>query len=204
MTQISSTTATIAAGATATAALTASNSAGVATCPALPAGEEIYDLMPPQSLAYPWWSLVAQALAAVAVFYLLWLFYRWLTQPVVKLRQPVRQSPQKQAFRAIERLKLSPVWEQRQLKEICETLAQILKSYARDAFAIGMGEPATTDELLNSLQSGKISGAVYGQIKDLLMVCDQIKYTGLEFHKKTQEELIEDLRQLISLEGWKK
>ena len=53
----------------------ASASVNVASMPALPPGEEIYDLMGTQSMDYPWLSLFGQILLVVICLYLLWLFY---------------------------------------------------------------------------------------------------------------------------------
>ncbi|HPT47713.1 MAG TPA: hypothetical protein PLM07_17680, partial [Candidatus Rifleibacterium sp.] len=94
--------------------LNASATVAVASMPALPPGEEIFDLMPPQGMAYPWLQLLWQAAGVVLAFWLLWLFYRWLTEPVPRTVRVLNQNPQKLALRAIERLKLSPVWQQRQ------------------------------------------------------------------------------------------
>lgn len=204
MTRTGRTTEMLAAAATAPVAVVSTSSSDIATFPALPIGEEIYDLLPPKALAHPWFSLIMQTLLVVLAFYLLWLFYCWLTRPAIRVRQPIQQSPQKQAFRAIERLKLSPVWEKRQFKEICETLAQILKNYTKDQFNLGIGEASTTDELLNVLQQQSILSVVYDQIKDLLLACDQIKYAGLERHEKTPEELMSVLLNLVKETRWLK
>lgn len=183
--------------------LFAAASVATASLPTLPPGEEIYDIMPPQGLQYPWWELVVQTLLVVAIFYLLWLFYCWLTMPVVRERKPVVQSPKKQAQRAIARLKLSPVWQQRQLKEICEIFASILKTYAREGFGIGIGAAATTDEFMAGLR-GRVMKEVVSEAGELLMICDQIKYCGLERHEKTPEDLLKMLEKLIVKEEWQK
>lgn len=183
--------------------LNATGTAVIASYPALPPGEEIYDLMPPQTLNYPWWQLVLQVATVVMVFYLLWLFYRWITSPVVRQRKAIVQSPQKQALRAIERLKLSPVWQQRHLKEICEILPGILKTYAHDGFGLGIGAAATSDELMRSLLNGRIANSICSEIKELVTACDLIKYAGVVEYKKSPDELLAMLHKLVVREGWK-
>lgn len=185
-------------------AVFAAGTVATASLPTLPPGEEIYDIMPPHGLQYPWWELIAQVLVVVGVFYVLWLFYRWLTMPVIRERKPMVQSPQKQAQRAIARLKLSPVWQQRQLKEICEVFASILKTYAREGFGLGIGAAATTDEFMASLQGGRVMKQIVADARELLFVCDQIKYTGQEQHEKTPEDLVEILQSLVLKEEWRK
>lgn len=183
--------------------LNASGTALVASAPALPSGDEIYDLMPPHALSYPWGELLLQVAAVIIVFYLLWMFYSWLTAPVVRPRRAVIQSPRKLAQRAIERLRLSPVWQERQQKEICETLAGILKTYAREGFDLGIGAPATSDEFMQSLISGKVALAVRSEAKELMRVCDLIKFSGDTAVEKSQEELLDMLSALVNREDWR-
>ncbi|PKL43560.1 MAG: hypothetical protein CVV42_20060 [Candidatus Riflebacteria bacterium HGW-Riflebacteria-2] len=170
--------------------------------PALPPGEEIYDLMPVHNVGFPILSVIWQALAVVAFFWLLWLFYRWLTTPVQRTRRRLDLSPQQMALRAIARLERSPVWQQRQMKEICENIAGILKTYAHDAYSIGIGAAATTDELLDSFRHGGISGLVFARSRDLLNNCDQIKFTGAQADRSLADEMLDELKQLVTREGW--
>jgi hypothetical protein len=170
----------------------------------LPYGEEIFDLMAPQHLPYPWLSLVFHVLAFVFAFYLIWFFYRWLTAPVARTKRNLSQSPQKSARRAIERLKLSPIWEEKKNKEICEVIASILKNYANEAFAIGIGAASTTDELLDDLRNSRIDNRIYTDIKRLLLACDQIKYAGIREPERSPDELVELLSGLVAEPGWKR
>lgn len=188
----------------ATVATGAVSPAENATMPPLLPGEEIYDILPGRALPYPWLEFIGYTIAFVAVFYLLRAFYLWLTAPVVRERRIIQQSPQKMALRAIERLKLSPVWQQGQLKEIAETIAHILKDFALEEHQIGLGAPATTDELLQSLQSSRVKAEIYTDIKDLMSDCDRIKYTGSVILSRTPEDLLVLLKQIIMLPGWKK
>ncbi len=182
--------------------LNASATAAVASASALPPGEEIFDLMPPQSLPFPIWQLLIQTATVVLAFWLLWLFYRWLTAPVQRTRVIVKQSPQRLALRAIERLKLSPVWHQRQMKEICETLAAVLKNYAHDGCRIGYGVAATSDELLDSMAAAKVSSEIMKSAGEFLDICDRIKFTGKADLEISPELLVEKLMLIVNHRGW--
>jgi len=184
--------------------LNASATVAVASMPALPPGEEIFDLMPPQGMAYPWLQLLWQAAGVVLAFWLLWLFYRWLTEPVPRTVRVLNQNPQKLALRAIERLKLSPVWQQRQLKEICETLAGVLKTYARQAYKIGLGASSTSDELLDSFDRQPVSDEVVSRVRQFLDTCDRVKFTGVAVVGVVPEDLADQLSGLVMHQGWLK
>lgn len=182
--------------------LNATAPAVVASAALLPPGEEIFDIRPAVQIPWPWWETALEVFSIVLLFWLLWLFYRWLMAPVTRVQRQVVQSPQKQALRAIERLKLSPVWENRQMKEVCETLAVILKTYAHEAFNLGTGASSTTDELFVTLDRSTIAGDVYGQIRELLIACDLVKFTGREAGDVDPEVLLAILAHLVRLEAW--
>lgn len=182
--------------------LNATAPAMVASSALLPPGEEIFDIRPAIQVAWPWWETALEAFAVVLIFWLVWLFYQWLMTPVTRVQRKIVQSPQKQALRAIERLKLSPVWEHRQMKEICETLAVILKIYSHEAFNLGQGASSTTDELFMTLDRSTIAGDVYGQIRELLLACDLVKFTGKDGADIDPELLLATLTKLIRREAW--
>ena len=171
--------------------------------PALPPGEEIYDLMPVHSVGIPILPILGQALLVVAAFWLLWLFYRWLTTPVQRPRRKLELSPQQMALRAIARLERSPVWQHRQMKEICESVAAILKTYAHDAWAIGIGAAATTDEFLESFRHHGMATSIFARSRDLLNDCDQIKFAGIDGDPDMAAGMLNELKQLVTQEGWK-
>ena len=192
------------ASSTAAAAASASASSNVASIPALPPGEEIYDLMGSQSMEYPWMNLIGQIALVALCLYLIWLFYSWLTAPVERKRVPIVQSPETQALRAIKRLKLSEIWEKRNIKSICENVAAILKNYALDAYKIGIGAAATTDEFVVDIINEKVRNEITSKIREMLDYCDEIRYTGINNESVKQEELVNSLEELINTRGWRK
>lgn len=167
----------------------------------LPPGEEIYDLMPVVTMSFPWWQYLLHALLWLMALWLLYRFYQWLIREPERVRQVIRQSPEKMAFRAIKRLQLSPVWEKRQMKEICETLVFILKSYLFERYEIGLGPAATSDEMLQSLADNKISPDLRHRVARLFETCDRVKFCG-ETSPESAEDLLETLYALIKAEGW--
>ena len=198
-------TTTIASSTIATATVSAaSGSVNIATAPALPPGEEIYDLMDTAKMGYPWLELFWEVAIAAIGLYLVWLFYSWLTAPVEKKRIAIVQSPETQALRAIKRLKLSKIWEDRDIKSICENVASILKNYTYDVYKIGIGSAATTDEFVPVLIDGGIKNSVIAQIKELLNHCDEIRYTGYSDDSVNQEILVDNLEKLVTMGEWRK
>ena len=189
---------------TAAVAASASATPNVASIPALPPGEEIYDLMGSQSMEYPCMSLIGQIALVALCLYLIWLFYSWLTAPVERKRVPIVQSPETQALRAIKRLKLSEIWEKRNIKSICENVAAILKNYALDAYKIGIGAAATTDEFVVDIINEKVRNEITSKIRKMLDYCDEIRYTGINNESVKQEELVNSLEELINTRGWRK
>ena len=185
-------------------AVSASASANIASAPALPPGEEIYDLMGSVTMNYPWLELLGEIAIAIVALVLIWLFYSWLTAPVERIRKPIVQSPETQAFRAIKRLKLSSIWEKRDLKSICENVASILKSYTYDVYKLSIGAAATTDEFIPALIDGSVKNDILSEIKEMLNYCDEVRYTGNSINGIEQEELVKKLENLINTKNWLK
>lgn len=204
---LSSETQNIIASATAsgTAGMNASESAGInatQTQQFPPMGEEIFDLMNTVKMQYPWGELLINITMTIIAIIVLYLFYCWLTKPVEKVRKPIIQSPHKQAERAITRMRLSPIWEQKNVKAICETIVAILKNYAKDEFHIGIGDAATTDEFIPVLIDAKVKNQIISEIRELLDYCDEARYTGVISNRKSPENLVETLEHLIDCGGW--
>ncbi|MEW6711666.1 MAG: hypothetical protein AB1403_17725 [Candidatus Riflebacteria bacterium] len=172
-----------------------------ADLPTLPPGEEIYDLMPPVTVPFPWFQLLSQIFFWAFILLVMYGFYRWLQKEPSRERIILRPDPEKMATRAIERLKLSPVWQKRQMKEICESLAAILKSYLFERYQIGIGVAATSDEMMASLvnSESELRRRACGLFDD----CDRVKFMGAQIDS-SPERLLEILTGLIKAEGWKK
>ena len=181
---------------------TATATTNIATAPALPPGEEIYDLMGSVNMSYPWLQLLGEIAIVIVCLFLLWLFYTWLTAPVERERKHIKQSPETQAVRAIKRLKLSSIWEQRDIKSICENVASILKNYTYDVYMLSIGAAATTDEFISALIDGEIKNNILAEIKEMLDFCDEVRYTGNTNQNISQEELVDKLENLINTRGW--
>lgn len=176
----------------------------VASFPALPPGEEIYDLMGSFTMSYPWLKLVGEIALIATGFVIIYLFYSWITTPVERKRKPIVQSPETQALRAIKRLKLSEIWEQHNTKAICENVAAIIKNYALDAYKVSIGAAATTDEFVYAIINAEIKNTVLSEIKEMLEYCDEVRYTGNYTERFSQEDLVKSLENLINIKGWTK
>ncbi len=183
------------------AAVATASVATATTLPPLPPGEEIYDLMPTLTMSLPWLSYLFKIFVVVLVIYCLYRLYIWMITEPIRVRPPLVVSPEKAAFRAIERLRLSPVWQQRQMKEICETLTFILKSYLFERYQVGLGPAATSDEFLRSLAEKNPAPELKKRVAELFAACDRVKFMG-ESSQIAAEDLLESVWQLIKSEGW--
>jgi hypothetical protein len=181
----------------------AAQALATASLPTLPPGEEIYDIKAPVIPGLPWGEWALQLVLFLLAAGLFVLIYRILTREPVKTRKKIVQSPQKQALRAVARLKLSPVWENRQMKEICENLVLILKNFIKDAQGIGLGAAATSDEMLMSLRENQISSQALKKIRELFSICDLIRYTGKQCEADA-DELAKIVEELVNHGGWEK
>lgn len=169
--------------------------------PALPPGEEIYDIRPPIGLPYPWAELALKAFLLILFLFLLYRIWNWLTAEPRRQPRVISQSPEKMALRAIKRLQLSPVWHERQMKEICETLVFILKDYLKEAHDVGLGAAATSDEMLSSLQSCKPPHGFVKKAAELFEICDRIKFTGQNYEADA-DKLVSKVKELVQNKGW--
>ncbi|GAB4276425.1 MAG: hypothetical protein Kow0029_18370 [Candidatus Rifleibacteriota bacterium] len=173
------------------------------TLPALPPGEEIYDLMSPVAMPYPWLTLVLKFILGLLALYIVYRFWNWIRIEPVRIRTRIIQSPEKLAERAIERLKLSPVWEKRQMKEICEALVVILKTYLHDAHGIGLGAAATSDEMIEAMRRQNVPSEALKKCSELFDICDRIKFTG-KVVEADAENLLAVVKELVSPGVWSK
>jgi hypothetical protein len=177
----------------------------VSSLPALPPGEEIYDLRGPVTVPFPW----AETILWYALLGgLVWLTYRlllWVTRPVAVLAPPPPPPPDplEEALKALQRLRASPIWEQAQVKDICEALPAILKQYLRDRFSLGLGPAATTDELLRDLRNESISAGITVLVADTMNLCDAVKYAKGNLGNLTLEDLLARTRDLIIRKDWR-
>lgn len=141
------------------------------------AGQEIFDLMPPAHVPLPWNEILFKLFLLIVCGYALIKTYKWFNSEEIKKRTPIRQSPKKMALRALKRLKLSPIWKNCQHKEICETLAMILKSFAQEQYPGNPGPSATTMEFISSLNSKSNTEEFKRECSRLLNEFDLIKYS---------------------------
>lgn len=178
--------------------------AASATPDLLPKGQEIFDLMPPHAMNTAWLAIISNSLLIILIVLLLNFFYYWLNKPISKSKRQIDASPKKMALRALKRLTLSPIWKNRQLKDICEVLAAILKNYIRDELMISIGSSATTDEFLSSLYNSSVKADLRKACSELLNECDFIKYSGKQSDSTEIELLLATVERLINIQEWTK
>lgn len=201
---LASTTENIIATTTSTANVASVTSVASQTPQLPPMGEEIFDILGTVGMSYPWLMLVGKIAMAAVCLCLVWLFYKWVTAPVKRVKKIIVQSPEVMAKRAIKRMKLSEIWENRNIKSICENIVAILKNYALDEYKLSIGAAATTDEFIPDLINGHVKNEVLSEVKLLLEYCDEVRYTGRENNSRTPESLVETLEKLIDIKGWRK
>jgi len=173
--------------------------------PVLPPGEEIYDLRSPAVVPYPWLETILWWAAIFATGFLAFRLLRWYFTPVPEkqLAPPPPPDPLEEALQALERLKLSPIWMESRLKDICEALSIILKNFLKERFSLGLGKAATSDELLSDLRDQNVNSEIFGAVSNLLEVCDGIKFAKGTLGNHTMESLFRMTRELIIRKDWR-
>lgn len=186
--------------------------AGVASASAslspLPPGEVIYGLKPPAAIPFDWWSLLVDV-------FLFW-FFVWLLFRIAswwRRRSEAREHAQaeervvdhrREALDALARLKSSPVWHEGRSKDICESLAGILKTFLHGRYSIGTGAAATTDELMRAFPEYHVPVPLYQETLSLLSHCDEVKYARGSLGALTLDELWSRFHALVAREDWRR
>lgn len=169
--------------------------------PVLPPGEEIYDITKPVSMPYPWLEKILVVLAYLIAIWVMYKMLKWLLTPAKRVKKELPPiDPLKAAMRSLIRLQKSPLWENGQVKDVCEQIVFILKSFIKLKYNIGLGAAATTDELLESLRKNIKNKSFISKTKDLLYFCDNIKYAKGELGSTTFSDLIKKTEVLLKWE----
>ncbi len=173
--------------------------------PALQPGEEIYDLRGPATVPYPWLEMIlwwAGVLFFLLVAYKLLL---WLQEPVPEKVPPPPPpvDPLEEALSALDRLKVSPIWQGGHVKDICEALAAILKTFLKERFSLGIGYASTSDELLSDLKDQNVQTSIFEAMQSLMSICDGIKFARGNLGSMTMDSLYNQTRQLIIRKDWR-
>ncbi|HPT48289.1 MAG TPA: hypothetical protein PLM07_20595, partial [Candidatus Rifleibacterium sp.] len=80
----------------------------------------------------------------------------------------------------------------------------VLKTYARQAYKIGLGASSTSDELLDSFDRQPVSDEVVSRVRQFLDTCDRVKFTGVAVVGVVPEDLADQLSGLVMHQGWLK
>lgn len=174
----------------------------------LPPGEVMYGLKPPAVIPFDWWSLLVD----VALF---WFFVWFLFKATAwwRRRSEARENPlqeeiavdhRQEALDALARLKSSPVWREGRSKDICESLAGILKTFLHGRYSIGTGAAATTDELMQAFPAYRVPVPLHQETLSLLAHCDEVKYARGSLEALTLDELWSRFHALVVREDWRR
>ena len=175
----------------------------IATLTPLSPGEEIYGITSPVSMSFPWLATIAEGIAWVLLVYISLKLLFWLLTPSKRKRKKLPPpDPQKEALKALERLKKSPIWTNFQDKDVCEKLTSILKVFLKKRFDLGLGVASTSDEIIETMYRQNISGNLIKFSQDLFGICDSIKYAKGELMHENYEELYEQVKSLLLREDW--
>ncbi|HOY68958.1 MAG TPA: hypothetical protein PLP29_18930 [Candidatus Ozemobacteraceae bacterium] len=176
--------------------------------PALPPGEEIYGLRGPAAVPFEWLPLLAKAAGLLVLCYLLHrLWRRWndVGEIIGKEKEkPVPVDHLMEALESLDRLRASPVWQEGRVKDICESLAGILKTFIHGRCGIGSGASATTDELGQALRGVRWADAASGEVLELLGLCDEVKFARGTLATTGCDGLWSRFRNLIQREVWRR
>ncbi|HEY9069796.1 MAG TPA: hypothetical protein VIV61_06030 [Candidatus Ozemobacteraceae bacterium] len=176
--------------------------------PPLPPGEEIYGLRAPVAVPFEWLPLLGKFAAILLLAFLgrvLW--RRWFTSgknPSDALEALPPVDPTQEALEALDRLRASPVWQEGRVKDICESLAGIFKTFVHGRCGIGPGASATTDELEEMVGNMHRAEPAWREALELLWLCDEVKFARGSLGGITCDRLWERFRALIEHEEWRR
>lgn len=189
----------------ATSAVTAvaTPTSSVASLPVLPPGEEIYDIAMPAVMPYPWLNfIIYYSLWALG----LWIAYKlfiWIITPAPMKRKELPPiDPLKEALRALDRLRKSPLWEKGQVKDVCERLVYILKYFLKAKFELGIGVASTSDELIASMKTAEVNNRLIKISQELFDLCDSVRYAKGQLGATTFDDLLSSVETLLKSEEW--
>ncbi len=189
-------------------ALLAGVASSSASLPPLPPGEIIYGLKPPAAVPSDGWSLFVDA---VLFLFAVWLLFRiaawWRRRSEAREDAPqeeVAVDHRQEALDALARLKSSPVWREGRSKDICESLAGILKTFLQGRYSIGTGAAATTDELVQAFPRYRVPVPLHQETMSLLAHCDEVKYARGSLGALTLDELWSRFHALVEREDWRR
>ncbi|MFZ2958782.1 MAG: hypothetical protein WA705_17980 [Candidatus Ozemobacteraceae bacterium] len=179
-----------------------------ASLPPLLPGEEIYDLHGPVGIPYPWETVIFWCLAAMAACWIVFKLRAYIlrrmaeAEAVAAAAPPPPPDPLEEALKALSRLRGSPIWSERRMKDICEHLTLILKVFLRDRFRLGIGAAATTAELSTDLRRKRVEEALRRRIEELFDLCDDVKYARGELGETSLDDLYLRTHELLQRREW--
>lgn len=189
-------------------ALLAGVASSAASLSPLPPGEVIYGLKPPAMVPFDWWSLLSDV---VLFWFFVWLLFRvtawWRRRGDASdaaMQEEAIIDHRQEALDALERLKSSPVWREGRSKDICESLAGILKTFLQGRYSIGTGAASTTDELMQAFPKYRVPVPLHQETLSLLANCDEVKYARGSLGALTLDELWNRFYGLIVREDWRR
>ena len=176
-----------------------------AALPELPPGEEIYDIKNPVEVPFPWlYALTVVLLTTLVGWAILKLYLRCIEiiEERKKILPPIDHL--KEALKALDRLRISPIWENGSIKDICESVAGIFKVFLKNRFSLGLGAAATSDELLGDLRFEKIPENLVQTADRVMSVCDAVKFAKGDLGDMTPDSLVETVKNMLLSEEWQR
>ena len=184
----------------------ASPTNGVATgLPALPPGEEIYDLNPARMIPLPWLSLALQLLVVLVALWVLWRLSLYLLNQGLHEEPeppPPPPDPLEEALEALQRLKTHLTAGGVNEKDLCERLAGILKVFVHRRVQAGFGGGSTTDELIAALRGQQIETALIQDVEQVQTLGDAVKFARGSLGALTPAEMVAGYETLIKRPEW--
>ncbi len=164
---------------------------------------QIKDIKPPIDVKYPTWYYVLGALIAIVLIALIYLLVRYIRQRIRKKKlqeAEVHKTPEEIADERLKALLNSSLLRERRIKEYYVELSDIVRQYIEGRYEIDALD-RTTFELYRELKSSIITPNLVSKIKELLSLCDLVKFARLipELHTiqgdyDETRGIIEDLR----------
>jgi hypothetical protein len=164
--------------------------------PKAQASLDIHDVAAPVPFPFPWWkaALAAACVAAAAGAAVFLWRHRRIREKLIP-RLPAHEI----AYRKLERLLSRGLIEQKLYREFTAGVADILRQYIEDRFALRAPERTTEEFLVEAGMGLPVDREHKGVLKQFLVHCDLVKFAALEPSADDVKRTFETCKEFIEM-----
>jgi hypothetical protein len=158
---------------------------------------DIKDIKPPIQVNYPLSYWIVGIIAAFLIILALYLIVRLIKK---KMREKAGGSEREKTPEEIaeERLRLlseSSLLSERKIKDYYSELSEIIRQYLENRHEVSAPDRTTT-ELFRDLKASRIEQSLVGAVKNLLSLCDLVKFAKFIPEERRYEEDFRETRRI--------